>query len=270
MKPEKFIDTIGQHLLNAIKDGTALKNPLKLTLFLVLSYADLKKYRFHYWAAYPTPFNIPEMTHRCSPRLLASKFSTDAIEKLKIDFHNLDSKSKCFFSIYSSASENLELRSLSEGVEFVKANPENSGKIYFAFFDSCDSTEPGWPLRNLLCLLYWWCPDYSFENIIKIVSYRGDDSVIYEIQAKAGLDREAVKKEIFLGRLVGWEANASGKMGPNIADLSQSMDPTKMAERAVDLNLKLMKWRLVPDLNLDAISKLKCLLLGAGDRKSVV
>lgn len=37
-----------------------------------------------------------------------------------------------------------------------------------------------------------------------------------------------------------------------------------MAKRAVDFNLKLMKWRLVPDLDLDKISKLRCLLLGAG------
>jgi ubiquitin-like modifier-activating enzyme ATG7 len=38
----------------------------------------------------------------------------------------------------------------------------------------------------------------------------------------------------------------------------------RLAEQAVDLNLKLMRWRILPDLNLEKISSTRCLLLGAG------
>ena len=31
------------------------------------------------------------------------------------------------------------------------------------------------------------------------------------------------------------------------------MDPMKLAESATDLNLKLMRWRLIPELNLEKI-----------------
>lgn len=62
----------------------------------------------------------------------------------------------------------------------------------------------------------------------------------------------------------GWEKNQKEKMGPRMVNLSATMDPTRLAEAAADLNLKLMKWRLVPDLDLDVISRTKYLLLGSG------
>jgi hypothetical protein len=38
----------------------------------------------------------------------------------------------------------------------------------------------------------------------------------------------------------------------------------RLADQAVDLNLKLMRWRILPSLDLDKIAGTKCLLLGAG------
>ena len=45
---------------------------------------------------------------------------------------------------------------------------------------------------------------------------------------------------------------------------------TRLADQAVDLNLKLMKWRIAPGLDLDKIKSTKCLLLGAGTLGSYV
>ena len=82
---------------------------------------------------------------------------------------------------------------------------------------------------------------------------------------------------------VGWEKNVQGKLGPRLADLAPMMDPTRyflseshcprpvadclsssLADQAVDLNLKLMRWRILPSLDLDKVASTKCLLLGAG------
>lgn len=63
---------------------------------------------------------------------------------------------------------------------------------------------------------------------------------------------------------VGWEVNAKGRAGPRVADLGSSMDPTRLASQAVDLNLKLMRWRLLPQLDAAGLASTKCLLLGAG------
>lgn len=47
-------------------------------------------------------------------------------------------------------------------------------------------------------------------------------------------------------------------------DLAAMLDPTQLAKEASELNLRLMKWRIVPKLDLELISNCKCLLIGAG------
>lgn len=64
---------------------------------------------------------------------------------------------------------------------------------------------------------------------------------------------------------VGWELNPKQKLGPRITDLGASLDPVRLAESAADLNVRLMKWRAAPSLDIDRLAAAKCLLLGAGD-----
>ena len=49
-----------------------------------------------------------------------------------------------------------------------------------------------------------------------------------------------------------------------VIELKSYMDPGNLAEQAVGLNLKLMKWRQAPELDLDILKETKCLLLGSG------
>lgn len=64
---------------------------------------------------------------------------------------------------------------------------------------------------------------------MKFISVRGHsvrNSVVYTIRTKEQKS-QVLKKSLLEGNLVGWEPNARGKMGPNIADLSETMDPVK-------------------------------------------
>jgi E1-like protein-activating enzyme Gsa7p/Apg7p len=63
---------------------------------------------------------------------------------------------------------------------------------------------------------------------------------------------------------IGWEPDQSGRMCPRRADLRGAFDPAATADQSARLNLELMRWRMLPSLDLAAISSLKCLLLGAG------
>lgn len=53
------------------------------------------------------------------------------------------------------------------------------------------------------------------------------NSVVYTIRTKEQENREVLRTALLEGNLVGWESNARGKMGPSIADLSETMDPVK-------------------------------------------
>ncbi len=55
-----------------------------------------------------------------------------------------------------------------------------------------------------------------------------------------------------------------GKPGPRIADLSQALDSRFLMSQAVDLNLRLMKWRMWPALDTERLAGTRCLLFGAG------
>lgn len=64
--------------------------------------------------------------------------------------------------------------------------------------------------------------------------------------------------------VVGWEANKNGRLAPRQVDLGPSMDPRRLAESAVSLNVSLMRWRAAPSLGIDLLQSKKILLLGAG------
>ncbi|OEU12764.1 hypothetical protein FRACYDRAFT_270472 [Fragilariopsis cylindrus CCMP1102] len=66
-------------------------------------------------------------------------------------------------------------------------------------------------------------------------------------------------------KVVGWELNIRQKPGPRWVNLRPLLDKNHLAIQAADLNLKLMKWRMIPDLDVDTLqNSTKVLLLGAG------
>ena len=53
-------------------------------------------------------------------------------------------------------------------------------------------------------------------------------------------------------------------LGPRWVNLRPLLDQQHLAIQAADLNLKLMKWRMIPNLNVDLLQSTKVLLIGAG------
>lgn len=170
-----------------------------------------------------------------------------------------------------------------ERCKFAFLDPTSSG-ITTSNRNDLDPVPVGWTLRNLVAYLTL---KLGIEGrSIQVISYRpglirridhqstfapediyGDSSLLLHIQMPTKDDylwpsKTNPNQQRYT--CMGWELNARSKPGPRSINLAPLLSPTHLAEQATDLNLKLMKWRMIPNLNLDYLKNMNVLLLGAG------
>lgn len=208
--------------------------------FQLLTFSDLKKYKFYYWLAFPTLHSL---------WTVVEKTNNNEYE-LQIE-HSLGKSSSTFFQISPEIDEIVEIAELVAG---------DQGK--FVFLDSCISPD-GAPLILLKNYLYFVAAK-GFKAITLFV-YR-NNGLSYTLK----LQLDPLFSALDEPKVTGWERSVQGKLGPKLADLGSLINPNQLAEQAVDLNLKLMKWRVAPELDLDVVKNQKVLLLGAGTLGSYV
>ncbi|CAH2313183.1 ubiquitin-like modifier-activating enzyme ATG7 isoform X1 [Pelobates cultripes] len=260
-----LLEQAANEIWDAIKSGAAIEDSACLNKFLLLTFSDLKKYRFYYWFCFPA-LCLPEgVCLMKQPMLLGETFSNtqiQAFQNVYDDFLQTEGSSVQPYFLIRYTEDSFSMAPLRKFDEFCK----DQKKVTFGFYDPCTLSQyPGWPLRNLLVLAayHWWSLVESVEVIgVRDRTLQGErdmaHSIIFEIKLPKLTLNQACPKA------VGWEKNQKGVMGPRMVNLSECMDPKRLAESSVDLNLKLMRWRLVPTLDLEKVISSKCLLLGAG------
>ncbi|XP_060850053.1 ubiquitin-like modifier-activating enzyme ATG7 [Rhopalosiphum padi] len=260
----ELLKGFGERLLDDFQSGRAIEDPSIILTFDVLMFTDLKRYIFYYWFAFPS-FSGPKYCLNDAPTLLKNIFSPTQFDLLAFGFKNLKIDQRGFFGIALTKEGNLTVMTLKEYIDLLKNNTENDSVGYLVFADPSDLlNNPGWPLRNLLYLILFHCPSIR-TSVLRVIALRGSPttkfsaSMLFNIKLSSEmvLNQDAIK-------FVGWEKNSKGIFCPKYVDLSKTMDSTKQAKASVDLNLKLMKWRIAPDLNLDIVAQSKCLIIGAG------
>ncbi|KAG7662621.1 ATG7 [[Candida] subhashii] len=202
--------------------------------FHILSFSDLKIYKFYY--SHRIGHNL-SLTLNELVLLPLAKDIEEVISK-KLNERN------GFQQLYQLVDNKLE-----ESISL------QQGGNTFIFFDSCTNKDKKATiqLKNYLYYLAY----KGFTNI-ELIIYRKDGSSFSQKLQLQDFSKDTPPK------IIGWERTSQGKLGPKVADLASLIDPHKLAEQATELNLKLMKWRIAPDLNLDIIKEQKVLLLGAG------
>ncbi|XP_050433414.1 ubiquitin-like modifier-activating enzyme ATG7 [Adelges cooleyi] len=260
----ELLKNFGEQLLDDFRSGRAVKDPSLIPAFNILMYSDLKRYHFYYWFAFPT-FAEPMYYLADLPRPLDTVLLLTQIDCLLPKFQSLQINQRGFFGIVLKKGGEIEVITLEKYIE-LRNTLENQSQCYLVFADPSDlENNPGWPLRNVLFLLLLHCPS-ALNSTFKVIALRGttqnkfNKSILFSIKVQSNFEM-AIVQDI---KFVGWEKNNKGKFCPKYVDLSKTMDSKKHARESVDLNLKLMKWRLAPDLNLNVLAQSKCLVIGAG------
>ncbi|CAK7228432.1 Autophagy protein 7 [Sporothrix bragantina] len=314
-----MMHTAARQIWDAIKDGTVYEVPSLLSSFNIISFADLKKYRFTYWFAFPALHSDPQWKRTGEVSRLGKKETVQLVDKVGTWRYGTDSRQHGFFLAKrvpisnSAAGGSGDIGDAdNEGGEADGDGEDNGGSFrsrnsaayldpdeielgfrweigslrdfesgffngvaekdqYVSFVDPSSYPEnPSWSLRNLLVLIR---QRYQLRKA-QILCYRDtqarrDDprSIILPVELDGSIEQMQTAE---MPKVTGWERNINGKLQARIANLADYMDPTRLADQAVDLNLKLMKWRISPNLDLDSMKNISCLLLGAGTLGSYV
>ena len=301
------LNQVGRTIWEAINDGTIYSCPSLLASLCILCYADLKKYKFTYLFGFPalhSEFNwsVVDGLETTSPfsKLMAAEDSTALVDEVQTWKYSVDSRQRGFFLAKrvrrprdraSSMEEQgrraqsptspgimLDHQWIVKGLEsfedgFFRGVPEKDQYICFADPSSYPDY-PAWILRNLLFLIE---KRWKLKTV-QILSYRDTRARRHEARSLVFTLQNNRDESIStsptvstnIPKISGWEKNSAGKVTSKIANLGGYMDPAKLADQAVDLNLQLIKWRIAPKLDLDIVKNTKCLLLGAGTLGSYV
>uniref|UniRef100_A0A8D8MEW5 Ubiquitin-like modifier-activating enzyme ATG7 n=1 Tax=Culex pipiens TaxID=7175 RepID=A0A8D8MEW5_CULPI len=255
----KLLTDVSNHYYAQLFSKKTLENSSELVFFILFSFADLKTHKYLYWFAFPV-FRDVFFKKGQTYTLLSSKFQRDKLFSFELQFKMFLEKSNELFFVYNSKesrfyrlSEIINHEDLSKNLKSVDLN-----YTFFCCTDLCFDKDPSWLLRQFLGYIAMSCPQIT-QKTINCICLKNNvaSSIVFTLEIQStDLNLE---KPLW----VGWETN-NGRLIPRSVDMSKIMDPLKMVEKSINLNLTLMKWRLVPNLNLDIISTTKYLLLGAG------
>ncbi|XP_026683083.1 ubiquitin-like modifier-activating enzyme ATG7 [Diaphorina citri] len=236
----------GQIILQAMEDGDIFENLKLLTSFFVLTFADLKKYNFYYWLGFPAPASPTYQL--VSNKTLAAVFNESEFASLYEERGKLPPKYQIHFGIQKLANGKCKAFTLDQFLEVLNKDDFDRENNFLVYSDPSNfETYPGWSLRNLLYLINLKCPNCLVKKSLQVICLRNKSP------------RNQVTPNIVLS--VQLSPQGKNKDHSYTGSYYKLSIVFRLASSSIDLNLKLMKWRLMPDLDLDVVKNAKCLLL---------
>ena len=277
-----------QRVWDDIGSGAARADPSLLNRFALITFADLKTWKFYYWFCFP---GLPVPSADGAQPTLAepSRPASEAFDGPQLDVlqasigkYRAAAGAQSVFVVALPGApgpghesdpqgdlqrEACSVCSLASWEPAALAEAMRGTQTFVCVVDPCPLPDsPGWVLRNTLCMLATF---YQLPQA-RVLCYKHDPrtgGIGHSLVLHVSLPSVAAAQPdapLPCPKAVGWEMDDKGKPRPRKVDMGPVMDPRRMAETAVDLNLKLMRWRLMPALQVDRVAQTKCLLIGAG------
>lgn len=210
-----LLEQAADEIWEAIKSGAALENPVLLNKFLLLTFADLKKYHFYYWFCFPAlclPESIPLIQ---GPVGLDQRFSPKQIQALEHAYDDLCQTEGVpalpYFLI--KYDENMVLVSLLK--HYSDFFQDQRTKITIGVYDPCNLAQhPGWPLRNLLVLAaHRWSSCFQSVEVLcfRDRTMQGMRDIAHSIIFEVKLPEMAFSPDC--PKAVGWEKKPERRHG---------------------------------------------------------
>lgn len=207
--------------------------------FRMLAFADLKRHRFYFQMLYPAVF-LQGLAFDATSQAMDMddvKSLRSLVQDRPLDWFIRETETRSTTSVATAPAMVVVV----DPSEKMEAGAEILG----------------WPVRNAL----FWC--YSHLRCTKVALYvlrqSMADSVLLHVSMEDG-SRLITSQEACV--VTGWERCEHGE--GMMVDLAPMMDSKKLAQDAANLNLRLIQWRLLPQLDLSRFAECRILLLGAG------
>ncbi|PIO76600.1 putative E1-like protein-activating enzyme Gsa7p/Apg7p [Teladorsagia circumcincta] len=267
-----------------IESGEWLLYPERLVPFVFTVYADLKKFHYYFWNCFPAlcfPENIKQQVFSFADDGKLMKYFNDT----KFCAFLLDSKGNC------TSMQDL-------------GGTEDAADVKIVFADPSPVADcAGWPLRNLVAAVahmkrsWRWCSFVSLKGGGDLKEFRiswdeTENSMHLTVYISHACPREKCHVNAFCltptirtnclqvsaGREIckeRWSRSlliCGNSSTPRSELLIAFLFPQfvfylgvfRLMEQSVELNLSLIKWRLVPEMKLERYTSLKVLIFGAG------
>jgi ubiquitin-like modifier-activating enzyme ATG7 len=253
---KKQNEPIVKEIWSSISSGSVFDNSSEITQFAVTIYVDLKKYKFYYWISFPV-FKISQniMIDNISPlSILINNENEQQLIKDQIESiwkHN-NPNINCFVC------EDFTLTPLNK-----KCFDDGEDMVILYIDNGNSEIHANWTVRNMIFTIGCYIKKKMY---ITMICYRNKSLNDINNSPLITFLLEPIKYnlEIPPPYFNGFLQSNDKKGKPGYVDMSDSMNPDKLARSALNLNNRLIKWRISPDLDLENIASTKCLLIGAG------